>query len=85
MGIQHKRRNQKVTSADASKTEVQPAVAPQDDAGEIGAQYGNAAMQESMRITHLTGSAPASSVLDSYTEGAGHLTAVLPSPSRVYG
>lgn len=36
-------------------------------------------------ITHLTNTPVASSVMDSATGGAGHVTVVLPSPSRVYG
>jgi len=36
-------------------------------------------------ITHLTNTPVASSIMDSATGGAGHVTVVLPSPSRVYG
>lgn len=36
-------------------------------------------------ITHLTNTPVASSVMDSTTGGHGHVTVVLPSPSRVYG
>lgn len=36
-------------------------------------------------ITHLTNTPVASSVMDANTGGAGHVTVVLPSPSRVYG
>jgi len=36
-------------------------------------------------ITHLTNTPVASSIMDSTTGGAGHVTVVLPSPSRVYG
>jgi len=36
-------------------------------------------------ITHLTNTPVASSVMDPSTGGSGHVTVVLPSPSRVYG
>merc|ERR1712224_53659 len=36
-------------------------------------------------ITHLTNTPVASSIMDSATGGAGHVSVVLPSPSRVYG
>lgn len=36
-------------------------------------------------ITHLTNTPVASSIMDSATGGAGHVTVVLPSPSHVYG
>jgi hypothetical protein len=36
-------------------------------------------------ITHLTNTPVASSIMDAATGGAGHVTVVLPSPSRVYG
>lgn len=36
-------------------------------------------------ITHLTNTPVASSIMDQATGGAGHVTVVLPSPSRVYG
>jgi len=36
-------------------------------------------------ITHLTNTPVASSIMDPATGGAGHVTVVLPSPSRVYG
>jgi len=36
-------------------------------------------------ITHLTNQPVASSIMDSATGGAGHVSVVLPSPSRVYG
>ena len=36
-------------------------------------------------ITHLTNAPVASSIMDTSTGGAGHVTVVLPSPSRVYG
>lgn len=36
-------------------------------------------------ITHLTNIPVASSVMDPTTGGSGHVTVVLPSPSRVYG
>ena len=36
-------------------------------------------------ITHMTNAPVASSIMDTSTGGAGHVTVVLPSPSRVYG
>jgi hypothetical protein len=36
-------------------------------------------------ITHMTNTPVASSIMDTSTGGAGHVTVVLPSPSRVYG
>lgn len=36
-------------------------------------------------ITHLTNTPVASSIMDPATGGAGHVSVVLPSPSRVYG
>lgn len=70
-----------------SKQELQDSGAIAKCAGVMKSESASDAMRGGCGsvITHLTNTPVASSVMDPATGGAGHVTVVLPSPSRVYG